>query len=256
MGEKDNLKCPCCLKRLEITHRDRYESLDEHVSGSKPSLKHGYQCKDIFCVANNLDAAWIKDGDLFFRNIPTGIYHSTAHSIINKFSNDNTYAVNSWGYFYHKGKKNRDKLSFCLNLFFYKFIFIPLEKGSNFPREKQYEPSLLKWKCEIYKRKDKKYVHIIPFWKMINYHVREFNISYYRWTRDYNNKYFLKQCIEIILPDNKRFSVICSKWIIKIFLYKKYKDVIFAYDNLLLYVNVTSHLGIVKKLIDDYNRCS
>jgi hypothetical protein len=251
MGEKNNLACPCCLKELKITHQECYESLSEHVSGtSQPSMKDGYQCVNDSCVANNLEAAWIDDGDFFLSKRPKIIRYLVAKKIIEKFSNNNgCYAVNSWNYYYNKGKENIKKMTFSVNFHYFKIWFEPREKGWKLPIEKQYEPSLLKWKVSLYVKNDMGYVHVIPFWRMTSFILKNFKASYDNWVTNHN-KYSLEECVKTLTERDARFYKIFSKLLIKTLYYKKYKRVIFDYNNQHLYDTVTGHLGIDSKLID------
>ncbi len=260
MGRQDNLRCPCCLKPLEVTHRERYQSLQEHVSSpnSTPSLKDGYQCLNNYCVANNLDAAWLEDGDFFFRDLPEKVKYVVAREAVQRASKENqVIAVGSWNYYYEKGQKAIKKRTVFLNFYLFKIEIRPQEKGCSYPLEKQYNPSWRRWKLAFWKKSEHGYLHVIPFWKMVSHCVKKFNYHYQDWIED-RHKGSLEECHRIATREeiygpgrDKRFYAIVTMFWLRLFYPVKTKKVILDYKHRALYHLVTNRLGVQEIMLLD-----
>lgn len=49
----DKIFCPICKSELILTHRGRYEDIEERIYHIKPSFKNGYQCTNFgWCEAH------------------------------------------------------------------------------------------------------------------------------------------------------------------------------------------------------------
>lgn len=187
------MRCPCCLKDLIITHRERYQDLSEHVSNPNglPSMKDGYQCTDEYCVANNLNCTWIEDGGIYI-DPPEGVKWTVAHRIIEKSSTTGMYyALDSWEHYYNLGKKKIEKRTLLLNFHFFKVKIFPKDKGWDYPMETRHNPSLFRYKVEYWKR-DKAnghYIMVIPISRMVVFCIKNFNRNFSRWkeTGDLNS---------------------------------------------------------------------
>jgi hypothetical protein len=234
--KKTILKCPCCDSELKITHHEHYQDLSEHVSNpnGQPSLKAGYQCTNTDCIANLCDVAWIEDGDYFIGKRPENIsYRELTHAL--EFKHGIAFAVNSWNWHYHLGKKAIEKKSFVIDLKWYRFKFEPKEKGWDYPVEVRHKPNFLKWKVEIWKQGSEPgcYTTVIPFWRMAKYSVGEFNREFNLW-KENGNKDSLKKCYRNIQGkdfwgyEDTRFYAKVSTWWIKTFYPNKVKDILSA----------------------------
>lgn len=174
------LYCPSCGSKLSITHKDHYQDLSEHVSNPNgiPSLKDGYQCPNEECVTNKCDVSWIEDGDCFFGERPDGITYTDLVKSLEQ-STGHSFAINSWNHHYQLGKDKIKERTITIKLLKYKINLIPKELGHKFPIEKEYQPSWWKWKLEFWKSSGEySYVHIIPFWRMVKFSVKEFKKEY------------------------------------------------------------------------------
>ena len=100
-----DLKCPFCKGDLKITHQERYQDLIEHVSqpNAQPSLKDGYECLNVACLAFGT-FNWIEDGD-YFSTRPEGFTYREWLSLKKAVSgSENYHAIGSWNYYYQMGK--------------------------------------------------------------------------------------------------------------------------------------------------------
>ncbi len=180
---KNKLKCPCCDTVLVATHQDHYQDLSEHVCNpnGKPSLKTGYQCTNINCIAYVCDVSWIEDGDCFFGKRPEKISYRELSDAL-KAKHGTSFAVNSWNYHYELGKQAIKRKTWKINLHLYKFVFSPKEKGWNYELEERHQPNMWKWKVEIWKKTDDHYyTNVIPFWRMTAFNMRQFRNAYKNW---------------------------------------------------------------------------
>lgn len=218
-----NIYCPVCKTKLEVTHRDHYEDLVEHVSNPNgtPSMKDGYQCMNVdWCEAANLNFTWIYDGDCYTKP-PEGVTWSDANKRLKAASiSGMTYALNSWNHHYNFGKKRIEdrKISFTIGK--YRIGIEPKEKGHKYPVHKQYMPSTFRWRYEIWKKTDDSghsWTSVIPTHKMVLHCIRSFNSSYR--SSIYNpekNKNSIKECMDRInctqwgTKDDRLFSKISS----------------------------------------------
>jgi hypothetical protein len=194
------LKCPCCEKDLEVTHKERYQDLGEHVCSpnSIPSMKNGYQCLNKYCIANNLNCSWIEDGEIYI-DPPKEISWSVAHRTIENCSVSGMYwALNSWNHYYQLGKKKTENRTIKIDLIKWKFNIIPKEKGWNYEEHERYNPSFWRYKLEIWKKTgDHTYVNVIPIPKMVIFCIKQFNRNYKSWKKS-GSKYALNECLNEI----------------------------------------------------------
>jgi len=214
-----DLKCPFCKSDLKVTHREHYQDLSEHVSNPNvtPSLKDGYECLKQECLAFGT-FSWIEDGEYYTKRPESLDYRDW--ETIKKIAcpSENYYAIGSWNYYYQMGNDAVKEKSFKIDLYYYKFNFIPKEKGWDYPEEIRHMPDLKKWKVEIWKRIENGcYTNVIPFWKMTTYSIRSFNKEYDGWLED-GNKRSLKSayCTAFGLeewgmnPDDRFYSKLAS----------------------------------------------
>lgn len=231
---KSKIKCPCCQKDLEITHRERYEDLGEHVCdpNGTPSLKDGYQCMNKYCIANNLNCSWIEDGDIYI-DPPKEISWSVAHRTIEKISVSGMYwALNSWNHYYGLGKKKTEKRTIKINLIKWKINIIPKENGWDYPEEKRYNPSWWRYKFEIWKKAgEHSYVNIIPVHMMVIYCIKKFNRNYKLWKKNHND-HVLKELKDEIYcktswgEKDDRFYAKISSFLINLLYYRRCRKII------------------------------
>jgi hypothetical protein len=190
MNYTSQFYCPFCKNALEVTHRDRYQDLSEHVSdpNGKPSLKDGYECLNEKCLASGTHT-WIEDGD-YFSSRPENVEYSDWKRLREeKAGGKNFYAIGTWNYYYQVGKDVIKKKSFKIDIRWYKFNFFPREYGWEYPIEKRHMPNMLRWKLEIWKKNSNYgHVHVIPFWKMANHCIREFKSAHMHWKASGNLK--------------------------------------------------------------------
>jgi len=227
-----HIKCPCCLNVLEVTHQDRYQDLSEHVSNPNglPSLKDGYQCPDTECIANKCDVVWIEDGDYFLGKRPDNITRSELINALEKRYGIAD-AVDSWNFHYNLGKEAIKKKTRKLNLYWYKFVFSPKEKGWNYEVEERHQPNLWKWRVEIWKRTcDYTYTNVIPFWRMTAFCLRQFKNAYQNW-KETESKTSLKAAYctahsleEWGMSPDKRFFSRLAGLIIQVFYPNRVKE--------------------------------
>jgi len=228
------LHCSCCQTELVITHYDRYETIDEHVSLSQPSVKPGYQCTNEYCVANNLGVTWIEDGD-FFLDPPLGVKSSVAKKILEKVALENVLeAIGSWSRDHQLQKLYSEKNKKSVSLLNWKIDFDPPypQKGSSIFQE------ILRfknWKIDIWKKEDLGFVKVTPFWVMVKFSVSQFHRAYAGFETSDND---LKSCYQEIVglttwgtKDVRFYAKFASVWL-KIFyplkcrkVLKKYKEV-------------------------------
>jgi hypothetical protein len=153
--ERD-LFCPCCEDKLELTHRDRYQDMSEHISNPNGyiSTKDAYQCINKWCVAHNMGAVWIENGD-FYVSPPNEVSSIVASKIIKKCSVIGTeHPKGSWMHNYELGKKLIKEKTKKIDIKKYRIVVSPLEKGYNYSEEDQYKPHTWKRKVEFWKRVD------------------------------------------------------------------------------------------------------
>lgn len=232
------MRCPCCEKPLQVTHRERYQDLSEHVSSPNrdPSMKDGYQCMNEYCIANNLRCTWISDGEIFI-DPPKGISWTVAHRTIEKFSVSGMYySLDSWMHHYESGKKEIKKRSKVINAFNFRIEIEPKTKGWKYPENQMYRPSLFRYNFRFWKKTgDHSYSLIIPDTKMIRFIVKQFNNSYNR-AIEYNDDRSLEKCFEYLFgstsvnpPAEKRYEKI-SRLILSIFYQEKKKNIVSLYQ--------------------------
>lgn len=172
LSKISNMRCPCCKEELVITHQDRYESLDVHVSGGRVSLKDGYQCLNDYCVANNVVATWINDGDIFV-DPPVGINSSVALAAIKKSSSTGmVYALDSWSNSYNKMLKEKELTKTTIDLHFYKLKLTRKFKSNDDGTYKK----RFAWNLKVWKRdKNGYYVHHMSFLRMFLFVLNDFD---------------------------------------------------------------------------------
>lgn len=224
MPKRLDMRCPCCEKPLEVTHRERYQDLSEHVSdpNREPSMKDGYQCPNKFCIANNLRCTWIEDGDIFIHP-PKGISYVVASDTIKNCSvSGTTHALDTWGHYYEIGKIKKKKRTKDLYLFKWMIKIEPKDKGWKYPENERYNPSWWKYSISFYEKSGECYISIIPFLTMLRFVIKKFHSDYESWI--YNkvkNKFSFDQCIELIsgknsfeTEENKLYRKMARIWII------------------------------------------
>lgn len=165
------LKCPCCESVLVVTHQDRYESLDEHVSNPNgtPSLKDGYQCLNHFCAANNIQAVWTEDGEMYTPSLPEGITSTVAHKMVKSTSKTGfSNAINSWSENWEMLKEKEKRGTRKITLLSKRYVFIPIYEGDDRVHK------LKRIKVEVWKKEDNGWVHHHPFIPMFKYKIKDF----------------------------------------------------------------------------------
>ena len=225
--------CPCCKGKLEITHQDHYQDLGEHVSNPNgvPSKKDGYQCSNKECVANQCDVSWIEDGDCFYGERPPHITYTDLRKAL-ELNTGNSFAINSWNYYYQLGKDAVKKRTIRINFNWYKFNIVPKELGYNYPIELEYQPSWWKWKLEIWKKSGEySYTNVIPFWRMVKYSVGEFKRHYRNWkeagsARTFDRTHQIVMGLDVCDRPDTRFYVKVTKIWLRIFHPFKVKEII------------------------------
>lgn len=225
-----NLCCPVCGSKLIVTHRGNYSDIQDRVSwdNSTPSLKEGYQCIHIGCVASEYGLTWIEDGSMYIRTdfIPEDITFTMVRKRINELCGENTNAINSWNYYYHNGINAVKKRTISIKFFKYKMKIIPKTYGYKYSEDKQFMPRLIGWKFEYFK-KSSEYGHtqIIPVSTMVNHQIKNFTNIVKRLEKSENKdnmKGDILDAVSIIRslhyksPDNRKFSKI-SAWIVNHF---------------------------------------
>jgi hypothetical protein len=230
----EDIFCPICKSKLNVTHQGRYQDKMEHVSSpnSEPSLKDGYQCTNVsWCRGVDLGITWIHDGD-YYINTPDGWYIEV-DSKIKEFSISGMgYALNSWEHYYNTGKDAILKRKRSIRIGKYKIDVEPKEYGYDYPLEKQYMPRKFGWKFQYWKEtNDGCYTSVTPTYRMIKYYFRQFN-SHYR-SIAYNpeqNKNSIRDAMEIIdcihwgRPDDRGFVRI-SSFLIRVLYYNRVKKI-------------------------------
>ena len=229
------MRCPCCEKPLDVTHRERYQDTSEHVSSPnrEPSMKDGYQCMNEYCIANNLRCTWIDDGEIFIHQ-PNGIKRTVAHDVIKKCSvSGKYYALDSWMHYYESGKDAVKKRKMSFNIFNLKIEIEPKEKGWKYSEEERYYPSKWKYRFRFWKKtSDHSYSLVIPDVQMIRFTIKQFKTSYHRLIEN-DDTYNLEKCFEYLFgkenQDERRYERI-SRWIFSIFYRKEKRTVLHLYQ--------------------------
>ena len=150
------MRCPCCEKLLVVTHQERYESTEEHVSNPNGfvSLKDGYQCLNEFCAANNLRAVWISDGEIFM-DPPDGVKNTVAHRVVESMSKSGMYyALDSWSHSYNKMIKEQKAKTISIRFGKFRFEFVPKYKSYYDKNTTEYRLRLFVRKIRIWKYND------------------------------------------------------------------------------------------------------
>jgi hypothetical protein len=228
--------CPCCETELKVTHRDRYQDLNEHVSNpnGEPSMKDGYQCTNEDCIANQCNVSWIEDGDCYLGKRPEEISYSIL-SFALKAKTGHSFAINSWNYHYQLGMDAIKKRTVRINLYWYKINFIPKEKGWDYPIEKRHHPNMWKWGIEIWKKTSEHgYTNVIPFWRMMRFSIGQFKMNYRNWKENGSDRSG-KDAFDLLIGisswghiDTRFYSRMSRLWI-KLFHPGKVKELIQEY---------------------------
>jgi hypothetical protein len=177
------MRCPSCKKPLVVTHRDRYESIEDHVSNRTPSLRDGYQCLDEHCVSNNLGAVWTSDGELFIHP-PEGIKMHVATRMIELSSELGLAdALDSWSHCYEHKKLDEKKRSFHVRIFNWKWKIYPSysSKKSIFTLKlnNEWHKNWIFPKVEWYRKtSDNGWVHTSTLPTMVIFCLKQFNRNY------------------------------------------------------------------------------
>jgi hypothetical protein len=181
--KKENLYCPFCKGSLMVTHQDRYEDLAEHVCdpNGTPSMKDGYDCLNEECLAYGTHT-WVESGE-YYMSRPKDIEYQIWEDRRKHYAGgENYFAIGSWQYHYTRGKDAIKAKTKSINLHWYKLNLYPQEKGWNYEIEERHMPHPWKWKLEIWKRASEYgYTHVIPFWRMTAFSIRQFRQSYSTW---------------------------------------------------------------------------
>jgi hypothetical protein len=230
------MRCPICENVLEVTHQDRYESLDEHVSSSLPSLKDGYQCMYRYCIANNFNAVWIKDGDLFLDPIES-ISSVVAHDVIKKLSITGLpYALDSWNNTYHLFLTEQTRRTKTFNFKKIEIKIIPKYKQVYIENDKisKYKKLPFRYKIELYKHTSDNCKFIItPFYVSIKWKLNKFENGYINLIENENKeqsyrRYMFDFFTSVYTPSTKIDHIV--SFYIKIFKKTKYDKVLRMYN--------------------------
>lgn len=176
------MRCPCCEKELIVTHRDRYQDHSEHVASpnSTPSMKDGYQCLDQYCIANNLGATWIEDGEIYM-DTPDGIKITVAHRVIEKMSVSGMYwALDSWNHSYQGMIRDQKAKTFSVKFNKHKFTFVPNFTTDWDKNPTEYTIKPFSWKIEWWKKDDHDtgcYSYVTPVFRTIRWRIGDFKRS-------------------------------------------------------------------------------
>ena len=231
MENTKNLLCPCCNSLLVHTHEDRYQDLSEHVSqpNREPSLKPGFQCLNIECIANQCNVSWIEDGECYTGKRPENISYSLLNNSLEaRFGN--SFAVNSWNWHYKLGNDAIKRRSKKIKIGKYRIDIEPKEKGYDYPEELQYQPRRFGWKFQYWKEtEDGCYTSIVPTYRMVKYYIQQFNMHYRNILQHpIENKSSIKDALDIIncihynYKDDRSFAKI-SSILVNIMYYNKVK---------------------------------
>ena len=173
------MRCPCCEKELIVTHRDRYQDQSEHVSNPNgtPSMKDGYQCLDQYCIANNLGATWIEDGEIYM-DPPDGVKTTVAHRVIEKMSVTGMYwALDSWNNSYQGMIRDQKAKTFSVRFFKHKFTFVPKFDTDYDKNPTEYTIKPFSWKIEWWKKDSDMegcYTSVTPVFRIIKWRIGDF----------------------------------------------------------------------------------
>ena len=193
---KELLLCPICQERLEITHQDRYESLDEHVSdpNGTPSMKDGYECSNENCKSRKAGAVWTSDGSLYLVHTRREIDYAEASKIMEENCKDGIdSAIGSWQRSYDEVEKKRKKNTIKINLhwimieieprYYQDFDETPETMAQSIGMERK---AKYRWKFagrlwRWYKKREKgSYVSFSPVWDIFKYKRSEFKRLYHK----------------------------------------------------------------------------
>lgn len=190
-----SIYCPICEKELIVTHRERYESLDEHVSdpNGTPSLKDGYECSDENCFSRFLKVSWTEDGSEYI-DVPSDMTLAHAYELLKERCKDGMYeAIGSWQRGYEMMSRKKKKKSIELNLFWflihvepqYRQVFPnePLNMAQEIGMEKKDPHAWVftgrKWKW-FKKTNAGTYQSFIPIWTIVKMKMKDFNLHYHK----------------------------------------------------------------------------
>ena len=189
----NHLSCPVCSEEIVVTKHKRYESLCEHVSDPNglPSIKPGYTCLNVSCIANQMDATWTEDGALYM--VGTRDEYDTIKSLS---SSGTYYAKRSWEEGYEKMIMKQKKFTIKFNFWFYLLVIEPQYRQTSI-EQFNYTWELRKIKFSWYKRNsDGSYIGVFTFWNLLFFTNRTV-------TDNFNaamagNKYSLNQLNQIL----------------------------------------------------------
>ena len=234
------MRCPCCEKPITVTHQERYQSTEEHVSNPNgyASLKDGYQCLNEFCPANNLRATWIEDGEIYM-DPPDGIKNTVAHRIIEKTSVSGMYyALDSWSHSYNKMVKLQKEKTIKIVIGKFRYNLIPKYKTDYDKTPTEYKMYRFRRKIEIWKSdNDKTWTHFTPFHISVKWKLDFFERAYAKMIdpKRKSKDDSAVECMEFIT--GKRFNKedAASKFagfLIRVFKWRKVKKVRQTLDEL------------------------
>jgi hypothetical protein len=222
LKNKIDLKCTCCDSVLKITTKGHYQDMFEHVCNpnDEPSLKDGYTCPNETCIAYTCNVQWIESGECFTPKLPENITYRELYNEL-ELKHGISFAVNSWNYIYELGKKLTDSRVKKINILSYLIVITPKQDNET------YLPKRFSYYFKIYKKEEDYLVSIIPTVSMVKYCLSKFKRNYLK----INAVHALKECLDIVRckhfgRNDKRNHKQIASFIIKVFMYRKYKTVI------------------------------
>ena len=172
------IKCPCCLTDLQVTHKGKYETLEEHVEDREPSMKDGYQCMNTVCKAHEMNAVWLEDGEMYIKEPVAGMNWIEAEDEVKKYSlTGKVEAVNSWASGYATYRERQKKGTIKLDLFWFIIEWIP--QFARIEHEYPIWEKTGKWKRTIMRRvTEGRYVHFMTFWDIFWFEYNDYTSKY------------------------------------------------------------------------------
>lgn len=191
----NQIYCPLCEKPLAVTHQDRYESLDEHVSNPNgtPSLKDGYECTDENCFSRFLRVTWTEDGSEYI-NPPAGMGWNKAYSLLEERSKEGiSTAIGSWQRSYDLMSKKKKKGTLWLKFYWFEVMIEPqyrqafddepmnMAQSIGMEKKEPYRWIFTERKVTWFKREKKgNYASFAPLWQIFMWKNQDFNDLYHK----------------------------------------------------------------------------
>jgi hypothetical protein len=152
--------------------------LEEHVEEREPEMKDGYQCMNPVCKAHEMNATWIKDGDMYIKEPVAGMNWTEATNEVEKYSlTGRTEAVNSWASGYAIYREKQTKETIVLDLYWFIIKWIP-----RFSRIEHEVPIWKKdgtWSRTIMRRtKGGRYIHFMTLWDIFWFEYSDYTSKY------------------------------------------------------------------------------